>query len=660
MSEQTLLMPVPRDMTFTADELVTLPASALIVITDHSLLFEAQTAQQGLAQFAGLDWPIVAGQDYENTGLLLEIEASIPQAEGYQLVVRDGRILIRGADAAGVFYGVCTLRQMLQQHQATLPAVRINDSPDFPARGIMLDISRDKVPTLATVLDLIERLAFLKINQVQLYMEHTFAYQKHPEVWAEASPFTGQEVLELNAFCRQRHVELVPNLNSLGHMERWLKFDRYNHLAETPDGFDAPWRKNSPPSSLNPIDPGSIELVGELYDDLLPHFTSKKLNVGGDEPWELGMGQSAAEKERVGEGRLYLNYLLKLYEQVTLRGKQMMFWDDIIVKYPDLVPELPYDVIVMVWGYEADHPFAERCGLFANSSLPFYVCAGTSSWNSFAGRTDNVIANLRSAAINGLNNGSIGFLITDWGDHGHWQQNVMSYLGFAYGAAISWGQENNHDLDVPALLNQFVFEDVAGVMGQLVYDLGNIYQIPGHNRFNGHVLVDILRADGAEIVRQREMLDQLRRDGERPYETITRLRADAGMDGAAATGPNASLIKELLAHRLLHGVVVADADSFRQALARVDTIMATLDQAEMQRPDADLIKAEYRLAADFIRHSAKRGLFLQGEGEATAAELRSELEGLIARYRENWLARNRPGGLNDSASRFNVAMESYR
>jgi hypothetical protein len=111
---------------------------------------------------------------------------------------------------------------------------------------------------------------------------------------------------------------------------------------------------------------------------------------------------------------------------------------------------------------------------------------------------------------------------------------------------------------------------------------------------------------------------------------------------------------------MMHGTVVAEADSFRQALAQVDTIMAPLDEADMQRPDAELIKSEFTLAADFIRHSAKRGLFLLDEGDSSAADLRSELDGLIARYRKNWLARNRPGGLDDSAARFNTALESYQ
>lgn len=656
MPDQTLFLPVPRKVTYTGEN-TPLPETALIVIPNGSLLFEAQVAQAALKEFADLSWPIVAGQEYRNTGLLLEIEESIPQVEGYQLTIREGVVRIRGANAAGVYYGVCTLRQMLQQHGQNLPGVAINDWPDFPARGVMLDISRDKVPTMDTVKDLIERLSRWKINQVQLYMEHTFAYQNHPEVWANASPFTGQEILELDAFCKQRHVELVPNQNSLGHMERWLKLDRYLPLAERPDGYDMPWRKNNKPTSLNPIDPHSIALISELYAELLPHFSSKKFNVGGDEPWELGTGRSKEEMERIGEGRLYLNYLLKLYEQVTLNRKQMMFWDDIIVKYPELVPELPYDVIAMVWGYEADHPFDERCALFLNSGIPFYVCPGTSSWNTFAGRTDNAIGNLRSAAINGLKHGGIGYLITDWGDHGNWQTNSVSYLGFAYGAAVSWAQDTNLDIDLPPLLDWFVFEDHAGVMGRLVYDLGNLYQISGHARSNGHAMVDMLRAPVNAVWEQHEFWEKIRKPGESIEDTYARLRK------MIFNGQSDEFSEEELTRIRqsfgTHGLLIADADSLREAIEAADRILAPLDNADMRRPDANLIKSEYRLAADFIKHSAKRGLFLQEEGDADGPTLKAELLALIERYREIWLARNRPGGLDDSVARFNNALESY-
>ena len=88
----------------------------------------------------------------------------------------------------------------------------------------------------------------------------------------------------------------------------------------------------------------------------------------------------------------------------------MMFWGDIIIHHPDLIP-LPPDAIALEWGYEADHPFAEHGTQFAQSGIPFYVCPGTSSWISALGRTENAIGNIRNAAENGLKNGAIGVSI---------------------------------------------------------------------------------------------------------------------------------------------------------------------------------------------------------------------------------------------------------
>ena len=66
--------------------------------------------------------------------------------EGYQLTITTDAITITGKDEAGIFYGVCTLNQLIQQYKTQLPCLTIEDWPDFPARGVMLDISRDRVP----------------------------------------------------------------------------------------------------------------------------------------------------------------------------------------------------------------------------------------------------------------------------------------------------------------------------------------------------------------------------------------------------------------------------------------------------------------------------------------------------------------------------------
>ncbi|HEX2737382.1 MAG TPA: glycoside hydrolase family 20 zincin-like fold domain-containing protein, partial [Acidimicrobiia bacterium] len=120
---------------------------------------------------------------------------SLP-AEGYELHITPDAITIVAADAPGEFYARATLAQLLLQQRAgdAPPAVTIRDWPDLPVRGVMLDVSRDKVPTTDTLYALIDRLASWKVNQVQLYMEHTFAYHDHEDVWRAASPFTADEI----------------------------------------------------------------------------------------------------------------------------------------------------------------------------------------------------------------------------------------------------------------------------------------------------------------------------------------------------------------------------------------------------------------------------------------------------------------------------------
>jgi hexosaminidase len=395
------------------------------------------------------------------------------RSDGYALTIDRRGVLLEYAEPDGLRAAVATLRQLLRQFGRRLPWLTIRDWADFPRRGVMLDVSRGRVPKLGTLLGLVDQLADFKINEFQLYVEHTFAYRHYRPVWREWGALTAGEMRRLDARCRDLGIDLVPNQNSFGHLRQWLEYPPLRRLAEVP----APYETEGGgflrfPSTLAPNHPGTMRFLRQLYDELLPNFSSRYFNAGCDETWDLGLGQSRRECQRRGQGRVYLEFLKRIHREVTRRRRQMMFWGDIILRYPDLIGELPRDVIALNWGYEADHPFEREAALFSQSGVQFYVCPGTSTWMTLVGRHDNALANLRAAAEAGRRHAARGYLITDWGDGGHPQPLAVSYLPYLAGAALSWCAESFDDKLLSPVLSRDVFCDPSRRLSEAAWALG--------------------------------------------------------------------------------------------------------------------------------------------------------------------------------------------
>jgi len=587
----TILLPAPRRF-IPAQGALTLKGRHHVRILDrtgrHARL--AEWIRRDLRDELHLEADLLAADAKPASATIVLAADETVAPGGYRLHVGEQRAHLSFADAAGGFHGTRTLRQLMRLHREAIPACEIDDHPDLPDRGVMIDISRDKVPTMDTLKRIVDQLAELKINHVELYMEHTFAYARHRDVWKDASPLTPDEVRELDAFCRDRFIELVPNQNCFGHLERWLRHPSYAALAEAPDGFMTPWgERRSGPFSLNPLDPRSLELVADLLRELLPNFSSRRVNVGCDETFDLGQGRSRDTCERAGKGRVYLDFLLKIHALATDQKRTMLFWGDIILNHPDLVAEVPRDAVPLVWGYEADHPFDAQCSAFAQSGLPFLVCPGTSAWNSIGGRTPAALANLELAAAAARRHHAAGYLVTDWGDNGHWQPYAVSLLPYAAAAQLSWCADTYARARLPAQLDAQVLLDDGGAMGSILHDLGCVHEELAHPIANASALF--------------------------------RLMSQVSIDN----------LREAIA-----------PERMRAAKARLDALLGRLDHVAMRRDDSALILHEVETAIRLMHCALDRGL--GGDAARRSADLRSA----IAHYRRQWIARNRPGGLADS------------
>ncbi len=460
-------------------------------------------------------------------------DATIAHPDGYRISITPDQVLIAARTAAGEYYAIQSLRDYLHQHGRTWPCIEINDAPDLARRAVYLDCSRGKVPTCKTLMALFERLARWKVNEVQLYIENVFTFSRHPTIGEGFSPFTPDDIRALEHHAGQHHMQLVPSLASLGHMEKVLMLPAYQALGELPGYRDWPGG-----TTLNPLDPRSIALIRDLYDEFLPLFKAQDFNACGDEPWELGQGHCQAAAAAQGVGTIYRDHVVRLYELAQAHGKRMNLWGDIVLKYPAIIPSLPSDLVMLNWDYEPDGPRMARTGEFANAGNPFLCCPGTHGWQSHGTRLSTAMRNIHQFAHVAHELGAEGLLNTDWGDFGHRNTLGVSLLPLAYGAACSWNMKATPAPESETFITRFTdyhFHDRSGAWAALLQAIGD----DRYGYWAYHALVEDWhqgQALGDITVRGRPTIDEVELpDDDTLNDLIERAHAFDAMQPPAST-----------------------------------------------------------------------------------------------------------------------------
>ncbi len=415
----------------------------------------------------------------EGNGDVAFTESPELKKEEYDICVGAEGVMIKYASESGKFRALTSLRQMMEDGK--LPIGTVHDYPQFENRGYMLDISGGRMPKVETITWLIDLLADLKYNELQLYMDSfVFKYDAFPEYTADFDCLTPEDIEYLDQYCYDRFIELVPNQNGFGHMEAWLDFPEFKHLALT-DGTNRP-------DSLNPLLDESLEFVDKLYGSLLPHFRSKRINIGLDEVTGLGKYQSEEACKKYGIANVFMDYMNKLTELCEKKyGKTVMFWSDMITKYPEVHTRIPKNATALNWGYDliTSQLMEGRCIAMKNLNVPFYVCPGNSAWISFTGRFDIMSFNTRTLGEVGREHGAIGYLMTDWssGD-GHMHNMVWGLVPAALAGQYAWNvgdaqNGGNHKKGFIYAAERYIDENVFGGVrvSKLLYRIQQYYML---------------------------------------------------------------------------------------------------------------------------------------------------------------------------------------
>ncbi|MFJ3440104.1 beta-N-acetylhexosaminidase [Streptomyces sp. NPDC086081] len=306
-------------------------------------------------------------------GLQLRIRPGLGGPEAYRLTVDAGRVLVEGADAAGLFWGAQTFRQLLGpeafrrapvsgRRAWELPAVTVEDAPRFRWRGLMLDVARHFMPKEG-VLRYLDLMAAHKLNVFHFHLTDDQGWrveiERHPRLtgigsWRartktghRASPlweekphggyYTQDDIREIVAYAAERHITVVPEIDVPGHSQAAIA--AYPELGNT-DVIDTSalsvwdtWGIN--PNVLAPTDT-TLRFYEGVLEEVLALFPSEFVHIGGDECPKEQWRRSETAQARIrelglaDEDELQSWFVRHFDTWLAARGRRLIGWDEIL------------------------------------------------------------------------------------------------------------------------------------------------------------------------------------------------------------------------------------------------------------------------------------------------------------------------------------------
>lgn len=376
------IIPEPNSIVEKQESPFVLNEKSKIVIADDSMLPVAYSLQKVLKR----DLPIVKDETDVKKGdfsFVYDTESSGVKNESYILDISENGIAVSAKDAAGLFYAVETIRQLLPNEleiefvkTVALPAVQIKDEPRFPWRGMHLDVSRHFMP-LEFIKKYIDYLAMHKLNVFHWHLVDGIGWRieikSHPEltdigawrvvkegkkpwqefeVWKDGDKrqkyggyYTQEEIKEVVAYAKERFITVLPEIELPGHSE--VVFQCYPDLICR----DAHGNHLNNSGVYCASNPKGYKLLEDILDEVLELFPSEYIHIGGD---EVGKGNwtKCADCQRLMKKNNYTPHEVQSHfvnhfdEYLKAKGRKLIGWHEI------LEGELSESATIMYWGAE--------------------------------------------------------------------------------------------------------------------------------------------------------------------------------------------------------------------------------------------------------------------------------------------------------------------
>jgi hypothetical protein len=358
------------------------------------------------------------------------VEAAAGDVPGYAATARDdGSVAIAFAGMADL---MIALGDLLAEGPPTPTREHV---PALGFRAVMLDCSRNGVPTEAFLKGAILRLAMMGMNAFCLYTEDTYEVDGEPLVGYGRGAYTKAELRELATFAGEIGVTMFPCIQTLGHLEQILKYEHYQHLQDT----DRVLREGSP----------EVEgFLDQLIANAAEPYDTPYIHVGMDETWGIGRGKAFREDAPVNPLAMYARHVAKVAEICRRRGLQPIMWGDFILGHSGERPMgeeelalLPKDMIMNYWQYhhQETDPHLKAIAAFRAMDYEPVVSPGLHNWGRFWPDLRMAIDTV-TPCLQAVHQAKLDMaMLTMWGDDGQECLFDLNYPALAH--YLAWCRE---------------------------------------------------------------------------------------------------------------------------------------------------------------------------------------------------------------------------
>ncbi|MGO4499205.1 glycoside hydrolase family 20 zincin-like fold domain-containing protein [Paenibacillus sp. 2RAB27] len=330
-------------------------------------------------------------QGLNGTELLRELRLE-DQREGYVLRMENASVTIAAAKAAGLFYGIQTLRQIMDNHDS-IPAAVITDWPDVGLRCMNFDL-RQTFSKPEKLLAYIAEFAKFKVNGLLIEYEDKLPYERYQQVCHPNFAFSREQFEMLKETAKNNFIEIIPLQQSFGHLDYVLRYDAYKWLREI----------ESSTGELCPSRPESYELATGLLDEMIAmHPDSRYIHLGCDEVYSLCECETCRDTYQGAREKTFIAFVNRLIAYAAGKGKTPIIWHDMLKKCSEEdLKLLDKRAAVMIWIYNGrniDSDVSRLTATFRNAGFevmgaPAVRCFDDQEHQNYpvvASRIDNVL-----------------------------------------------------------------------------------------------------------------------------------------------------------------------------------------------------------------------------------------------------------------------------